>query len=53
MERLSHKNDGICQKLAQTEKDLTLALKQEAQAHEEDIERLIRERVCLDKFPLI
>ena len=47
IEKLSHKNDGINQKLAQTEKDMTLALKAESQAHEEDVERLTRERVSM------
>ena len=45
VEKLERAKDAVSQKLAQTEKDLQLALKQEQQAHEEDIERMSREKV--------
>ena len=43
--KLESQKEAISQKLAATEKDFQLALKQEKQAHEEDIERLSREKV--------
>lgn len=46
VEKLDKQKDNILNKLAQVEKDLQLALKQEQQAHEEDIERLSKEKVC-------
>ena len=45
VERLSHQRDSLTQKLGQTEADMQMALKQETQAHEEDVDRLSRERV--------
>ena len=45
IQRLERQKENLQQKLAQTEKDLQLALKQEQQAHEEDVERLSKERV--------
>ena len=45
IEKLERQKENIGQKLAQTEKDLQLALKQEQQAHEEDIDRLTKEKV--------
>ena len=47
MEKLDKQKENILNKLAQVEKDLQLALKQEQQAHEEDIERLSKEKVRL------
>ena len=44
-EKLDKQKDNLMNKLAQVEKDLQLALKQEQQAHEEDIERLSKEKV--------
>ncbi len=37
--------DGLNTKLMQTEKDLQLALRQEQQSHEEDVERISKEKV--------
>ena len=45
VEKLEKQKDNLNTKLAQTEKDLQLALRQEQQAHEEDIERLSKEKV--------
>lgn len=45
IEKLERQKENLAQKLAQTEKDLQLALKQEQQAHEEDIDRLTKEKV--------
>ena len=47
IQRLERQKENLQQKLSQTEKDLQLALKQEQQAHEEDVERLSKERVCI------
>ena len=44
-EKQERAKENLAQKLAQTEKDLQLALKQEQQAHEEDCERLTKEKV--------
>ena len=44
-EKQERAKENLAQKLAQTEKDLQLALKQEQQAHEEDIDRLSKEKV--------
>ena len=44
-EKADRMRDVLQQKLAGTEKDLQLALKQEQQAHEEDLERLTKEKV--------
>ena len=45
IEKLERQKENISTKLQQTEKDLQLALKAEQQAHEEDIERLTKEKV--------
>ncbi len=45
VEKLERQKENLAMKLAQTEKDLQLALKQEQQAHEEDIDRLTKEKV--------
>ena len=50
VEKLERAKDAVSQKLAQTEKDLQLALKQEQQAHEEDIERMSREKVQMSSI---
>lgn len=44
IEKQERLRESLAQKLAQTEKDLHLALKQEQQAHEEDVERISREK---------
>lgn len=45
MERLERQKEALNTRLLQMEKDLQLALAQEKQAHEEDVERLSREKV--------
>ena len=50
VEKLDKQKENILNKLAQVEKDLQLALKQEQQAHEEDIERLSKEKVGWSVF---
>ena len=45
LEKLSRDRDNINARLQQTEKDLQMALKGEQQSHEEDIDRLTREKV--------
>ena len=45
VEKLERAKDALNNKLQQTEKDLQLSLKQEQQAHEEDVERLCCEKV--------
>jgi hypothetical protein len=47
VEKLEHQKENLNMRLLQTEKDLKMALKQEQQAHEEDLERVQREKVCL------
>ena len=53
IEKLERQKENLAQKLAQTEKDLQLALKQEQQAHEEDIDRLTKEKVNYYQHPRI
>ena len=45
IEKLERQKENVSTKLLQTEKDLQLALKAEQQAHEEDLERLTKEKV--------
>ena len=45
VQKLERAKENVAMKLLSTEKDLQLSLKQEQQSHEEDCERLIRERV--------
>lgn len=45
LERFEYQRNDLTQRLASLERDMQLALTQEKQAHEEDIERLSRERV--------
>ena len=45
VEKLERAKENTSTKLMQTEKDLQLALKAEQQAHEEDNERMTKERV--------
>ena len=44
-ERQERQKENLVHKMNQMEKDLQLALKQEQQAHDEDNERLKREKV--------
>ena len=44
-EKTDRQRESLNLKLQQTEKDLQLALKQEQQAHEEDVERITKEKV--------
>jgi Flp pilus assembly protein CpaB len=45
IEKQERQKEGLAHKMGQMEKDLQLALKQEQQAHDEDNERLKREKV--------
>ena len=45
VERAEHQMELQKQKMLQTEKDLQVALQQEKIAHEEDVEKLVAERV--------
>lgn len=45
LERFEHQKDQLNQRLQQLERDSQMALAQEKQAHEEDVERLTTERV--------
>ena len=47
IEKLERQKENLNIKLAQTEKDLQLALKQEQQAHEEDLDRLTKDKVIV------
>ena len=50
VEKLERAKESTSSKLLQTEKDLQLALKAEQQAHEEDLERMTKERVSSYHF---
>ena len=45
LDRFEHQKDQLNNRLKQLERDSQIALAQEKQAHEEDCERLTRERV--------
>ncbi len=47
-EKLQRQKEGLNAKMLQTEKDLQLALKAEQQSHEEDLERMNKEKVRLE-----
>jgi hypothetical protein len=53
VERIEHLMDIQQQKALQAEKDLQIALQQEKMAHEEDVEKLIADRVSLELFTLV
>ena len=44
-EKLGRQKESLNAKMLQTEKDLQLALKAEQQSHEEDLERMNKEKV--------
>ena len=46
-ERFERTRDGLEERLSKTENELTVALQNEKTAHEEDVERLTREKVRL------
>jgi hypothetical protein len=48
IERAEHQMELQQQKMMQNEKELQLALQQEKIAHEEDVEKLVAERVMTD-----
>jgi len=48
-ERFEKTRDGLQDRLAQTEKEMTIALENEKSAHEDDVERLSREKVGVVK----
>ena len=45
LDKYEHSRDELQKRLAQLERDLQMALTQEKQAHEEDVDRLSREKV--------
>ena len=47
LDRAEHQKEALSSRLQQMERDLQMALAQEKQAHEEDVERLSRERVSV------
>ena len=47
LEKFEHIKEDLQRRLAQLERDMQLALTQEKQAHEDDVERLVKERVSL------
>ena len=52
LERFEHQKDQLNSRLKQLERDSQMALAQEKQAHEEDCERLTRERVRCKLEPM-
>ena len=52
LERFEHQKDQLNSRLKQLERDSQMALAQEKQAHEEDCERLTRERVRCKLGPM-
>ena len=47
VDKLERQKEAVGMKMLQTEKDLQIALKQETQAHEEDLERMTQEKVTM------
>lgn len=45
LEKYEHGREELQKRLAQLERDMQLALTQEKQAHEEDVDRVAREKV--------
>lgn len=45
LEKFERIKEDLQRRLAQLERDMQLALTQEKQAHEDDVERLVKERV--------
>lgn len=45
LEKFEHIKEDLQRRLAQLERDMQLALTQEKQSHEDDVERLVKERV--------
>ena len=45
LDKYDHGREELQKRLAQLERDMQLALTQEKQAHEEDVDRLSREKV--------
>lgn len=50
IEKLERQKEGLKQKMQSTEKELHLIIQQKEQTHEEDVERLVRERVRCGHF---
>jgi len=45
LEKYDHSREELQKRLAQVERDMSMALTQEKQAHEEDVDRIMREKV--------
>lgn len=50
IEKLERQNENLKQKMQSIEKELHLIIQQKEQTHEEDVERLVRERVSCGHF---
>jgi hypothetical protein len=51
LDKYDHSREELQKRLAQLERDMQMALTQEKQAHEDDVDRLMREKVTkLSKF---
>ena len=48
IDKLERQKENVQQKMQQMEKDLQFTIQQEKHTHEEDVERLTRERVGID-----
>lgn len=48
LEKFERIKEDLQRRLTQLERDMSLALTQEKQAHEDDVERLVKERVRQD-----
>lgn len=49
LDKYDHSRDDLQKRLSQLERDMQMALTQEKQAHEDDVDRLMREKVaCLN-----
>ena len=46
LDKYDHSREELQKRLAQLERDMQMALTQEKQAHEEDVDRLSREKVA-------
>ena len=53
LEKYDHGREELQKRLAQLERDMQLALTQEKQAHEEDVDRLSREKVKISDNRMI
>ena len=52
-EKFDFQREDLNRRLSQLERDMQMALTQEKQAHEDDVDRLTRERVGVFFFPFV